>query len=99
MGKPTGFMEYERDLGEDRDPLERVKDWDEFHLPLVAGDLVAICSAGAYGAVMASTYNARPLAPEVLVKGADFKVVRERMGWEEMFNRNLMPDWLEHSKD
>ena len=39
MGKPTGFMEYERELGSDRDPLERVKDWDEFHLHLSANDL------------------------------------------------------------
>ena len=39
MGKPTGFMEYARDLGKDRDPLERVKDWDEFHIPLAVGDL------------------------------------------------------------
>ena len=32
MGKPTGFLEFQRELAPDRDPLERVKDWDEFHL-------------------------------------------------------------------
>ena len=48
--------------------------------PVVAGDLLAIMSAGAYGAVMASTYNARPLVPEVLVSGARFAEVRPRQG-------------------
>jgi len=51
---------------------------------LQSGDLVAIMNAGAYGAVMSSTYNTRPLVPEVLVDGEDFKVIRARQGYDEM---------------
>jgi diaminopimelate decarboxylase len=54
---------------------------------LEAGDLVAFMSAGAYGAAMASEYNSRPLAPEVLVRGAEWRVVRRRPSWEEMLAR------------
>ncbi len=39
MGKPTGFMEYQRYLGEDRAPTERIHDWDEFHLPLTVTEM------------------------------------------------------------
>ena len=46
--------------------------------PLQAGDLVAIKNAGAYGAVMASSYNTRPLIPEVLVDGDEITVIRPR---------------------
>jgi diaminopimelate decarboxylase len=63
--------------------------------PLAAGDLVAICTSGAYGAVMSSTYNARPLIPEVLVKGDRFSVVRKRPSYDDMLAQNEMPDWLE----
>jgi diaminopimelate decarboxylase len=64
-------------------------------LPSVAeGDLLAIRSAGAYGAVMSSTYNSRPLIPEVLVKGSDFAVVRRRQTVEEAMALDQMPDWL-----
>ena len=52
--------------------------------PLAPGDLLAVLEAGAYGAVMSSTYNARPLAPEVLVEGDAFRVVRRRQTWAEM---------------
>jgi diaminopimelate decarboxylase len=62
--------------------------------PLEAGDLVAFMTAGAYGAAMSSEYNSRPLVPEVLVKGADFAVIRERPSYEEMLERERMPDWL-----
>jgi diaminopimelate decarboxylase len=62
--------------------------------PLAAGDLVAFMTAGAYGAAMSSEYNSRPLVPEVLVKGADFAVIRERPGYDEMLRRERMPDWL-----
>ena len=62
--------------------------------PLAAGDLVAFCEAGAYGAVMASTYNGRPLAPEVLVRGSRFDVVRARPGFEESLALESVPDWL-----
>jgi diaminopimelate decarboxylase len=62
--------------------------------PIGAGDLVAFRSAGAYGAVMASEYNTRPLIPEVLVKGDQFAVIRARPTYEEMINRDSMPVWL-----
>ena len=51
------------------------------------GDLVAFRSAGAYGAVMASEYNTRPLVPEVLVRGDQFAVIRARPTFDEMINR------------
>ena len=62
--------------------------------PLVEGDLVAFRSAGAYGAVMASEYNTRPLIPEVLVNGRDFAVIRARPSFDEMINRDTIPEWL-----
>ena len=58
------------------------------------GDLVAFRSAGAYGAVMASEYNSRPLIPEVLVNGDQFAVIRPRPSYEEMINRDKLPPWL-----
>ncbi|MGM0586397.1 MAG: diaminopimelate decarboxylase [Pseudomonadota bacterium] len=61
---------------------------------LDAGDLIAFRSAGAYGAVMASEYNARPLVPEVLVDGDQFAVVRARPTFEDMLARDTIPDWL-----
>jgi diaminopimelate decarboxylase len=64
-------------------------------LPVVsAGDLIAFRSAGAYGAVMASEYNTRPLIPEVLVKGDQFAVIRRRPTFDEMINRDTIPGWL-----
>ena len=64
-------------------------------LPLLAeGDLVAFRSAGAYGAVMASEYNTRPLVPEVLVKGDQFAVIRDRPSFDEILNRDTIPSWL-----
>jgi len=62
--------------------------------PLAAGDLVAFRSAGAYGAVMASEYNTRPLIPEVLVKGDQFAVIRRRPTFDEIINRDTVPEWL-----
>ena len=59
-----------------------------------AGDLVAFRSAGAYGAVMASEYNTRPLIPEVLVHGHQFAVIRARPTFDEMINRDTIPEWL-----
>jgi diaminopimelate decarboxylase len=64
-------------------------------LPRVAeGDLVAFRSAGAYGAVMASEYNARPLVPEVLVRGDHFAVIRARPTYDEMIAKDSLPSWL-----
>lgn len=64
-------------------------------MPLVqAGDLVAFRSAGAYGAVMSSEYNSRPLIPEVLVSGDHFAVIRPRPSYEAMIARDTIPSWL-----
>lgn len=62
--------------------------------PLGDGDLVAFRSAGAYGAVMASEYNTRPLVPEVLAKGDQFAVIRKRPDFDEIINRDTIPPWL-----
>jgi diaminopimelate decarboxylase len=59
------------------------------------GDLIAVGSAGAYGAVQAGTYNTRPLVPEVLVKGADFHVVRPRQTYEDLIGLDSVPAWLD----
>ena len=66
--------------------------------PLAAGDLVVVRSAGAYGAVMASSYNSRPLAPEVMVDGTRFAVTRPRPSIEEMLSAERFPPWLEPVK-
>lgn len=58
------------------------------------GDRLAFLSAGAYGAVMSSEYNTRPLVPEVLVDGARWAVVRPRPTYEEMLAREPIADWL-----
>ena len=62
--------------------------------PVGAEDLVAFRSAGAYGAVMASEYNTRPLIPEVLVRADQFAVIRARPTFDEMINRDNIPVWL-----
>ena len=58
------------------------------------GALLAVMSAGAYGAVQAGTYNTRPLVPEVLVKGAEWSVVRPRLEVDQLIALDRMPDWL-----
>ena len=58
------------------------------------GDLVAFRSAGAYGAVMASEYNSRPLIPEVLVHKDQFAVIRPRTSYDDMIGRDSIPAWL-----
>lgn len=58
------------------------------------GDLVAFRTAGAYGATMASTYNSRPLIPEILVKGDKFAVIRKRQSYDEMLKSETIPGWL-----
>jgi diaminopimelate decarboxylase len=59
-----------------------------------AGDLVAIMSAGAYGAVQASTYNTRALVPEVLVRKGEWALVRPRIGVQELIALDRVPSWL-----
>lgn len=63
-------------------------------VPLAAGERIAFRSAGAYGAVMASEYNSRPLIPEVLVHGDQFAVIRARPTFDEMLGRDTIPAWL-----
>ena len=58
------------------------------------GDLLAVMSAGAYGAVMASTYNSRPLVPEVLVDAGRWHVIRARPSIEQLIALDSVPDWL-----
>ncbi len=65
--------------------------------PLAAGDLVAFRSAGAYGAVMASTYNSRLLVPEVLVDEDRFAIVRPRTDYETLLDQDHVPDWLQET--
>jgi diaminopimelate decarboxylase len=64
-------------------------------MPVVRpGDLLAVMTAGAYGAVQAKTYNTRPLVPEALVRGADYAVVRPRPSYEELIGLDRVPAWL-----
>lgn len=65
--------------------------------PLEAEELIAFLGAGAYGAVMASDYNARPIAAEVLVEGDRFSVVKLRIEPAERFSHECLPDWLQTS--
>jgi diaminopimelate decarboxylase len=71
----------------------------DMELPeLASGDLVAILTAGAYGAVMSSSYNARPTAPEVLVKGERWSVVRPRQDDDALIATDRIPDWLDEAR-
>ena len=62
--------------------------------PLKPGDLLAIRDAGAYGAVMSSSYNSRPPDAEVMVRGDGFAVIRPRFSYEALLARDVLPDWL-----
>jgi len=61
---------------------------------IYAGDLLLFRSAGAYGAVMSSTYNSRPLIPEILVKGDQYAVVRPRLDYDQLIKMDIVPDWI-----
>ncbi len=63
-------------------------------MPVAAGDLLAIMTAGAYGAVQSSSYNTRPLVPEVLVSGTAHAIVRARPSYEEMLRAESLAPWL-----
>jgi diaminopimelate decarboxylase len=65
--------------------------------PFQQGDLIAVMTAGAYGAAMASTYNTRRLVPEVLVRGQEFAVVRPRQGYQDLIGLDRMPPWLKNT--
>ncbi len=89
-GSPTQPFDVVGPVCETGDTFAKARD-----LPLVAaGDLVAFRSAGAYGAVMASEYNTRPLIPEVLVQGDHFAVIRRRPTFDEILARDTIPEWL-----
>lgn len=62
--------------------------------PLAAEELLAVRSAGAYGAVMSSTYNSRLLIPEVMVNGAQFAVIRPRTDYDTLLGQDVVPGWL-----
>ena len=64
-------------------------------LRLAAGARVAILDAGAYGSVMSSAYNARPVAAEVMVNGSEWSVIRERDSHADLWRAERMPHWLE----
>jgi diaminopimelate decarboxylase len=67
----------------------------ERDIPAVsAGELIAVMSAGAYGAVQAGTYNTRPLIPEVLVDGDKFAIIRKRPSYDEVLGLDSVPDWV-----
>jgi diaminopimelate decarboxylase len=57
------------------------------------GDLIAIMSAGAYGFVMASNYNSRPLSAEALVRGNQLALIRRRQTWEDLVRAEIEPEW------
>ena len=89
-GSPTQRFDVVGPICETGDTFARDRE-----LPLLAaGDLVAFRSAGAYGAVMSSEYNSRPLIPEVLVSGDQFAVIRQRPTFDEMIARDILPPWL-----
>ena len=62
--------------------------------PIDSGDLVAVLSAGAYGAVQSGTYNTRLLVPEVMVDGSDFAVIRPRDSYDALIGLDRVPPWL-----
>ena len=59
------------------------------------GDLIAVMTAGAYGAVQGSSYNTRPLAAEVLVNGREFAIIRPRQTYEDLIGMDKLPPWLD----
>jgi diaminopimelate decarboxylase len=65
---------------------------------LRGGDLIAVMTAGAYGAVLASQYNSRLLVPEVLVAGRHYGVTRPRPSYGDMLAAERLPDWLERDR-
>ncbi len=64
--------------------------------PVKQGDLLAVGSAGAYGAVQSGTYNSRLLIPEVMVDGSRYHVVRPRPSFDDLIDLDSIPDWLSH---
>ncbi len=90
VGTPTAPVDVVGPVCETGDTFAKARPMP----PVAEGQLVAFRSAGAYGAVMASEYNSRPLIPEVLVSGDQFAVIRARPSYEEMLARDTIPEWL-----
>jgi diaminopimelate decarboxylase len=63
---------------------------------LRSGELIAVMSAGAYGFSMSTNYNSRPKIPEVLVRGDQMFVIRQREGYEDLIRGESIPDFLTH---
>src|SRR4029078_8082516 len=66
---------------------------------VIAGDLVVFRTAGAYAAAIASTYNSRPLTPEVLVDGSRWAIVRPRIDVDQLIAADRVPEWLAGCRD
>jgi len=75
---------------ESGDTFTKARDLPE----MKAGDLIVMHSAGAYGAAQASQYNTRPLVPEVLVKGGEYEIIRDRPTVEDILKTERLPSWL-----
>lgn len=90
MGAPTAAVDVVGPVCETADIFGH----DRILPMLECDDLLAILSAGAYGAVMASTYNSRPLVAEVLVKDDAFAVIRSRQDVAELLGMDRIPEWL-----
>ena len=67
--------------------------------PFAEGDLLALTAAGAYGAVMSTTYNSRLLVPEVLVAGQRFDIIRARPSYDALLSLDTVPQWLANKTD
>jgi diaminopimelate decarboxylase len=90
-GTATDLADIVGPVCETGDYLARARDFP----PVAAGDLVAVLSAGAYGAVQAGTYNSRLLVPEVMVDGDRFAVIRPRTTYDELIGLDRVPSWLD----
>ena len=88
--KENGLFDIVGPVCESSDTFERSVNLP----PMQSGDLVAFSSAGAYGAVMASEYNTRPLIPEVLISDNLYAIIRERPSISEIILRDKIPEWL-----
>lgn len=89
-GRPAATVDVVGPVCETGDYLAQDRSMPRPH----AGERLAILSAGAYGAVQAGTYNTRPLVPEVLVRGAEYSVVRPRPSYQELIGLDKLPAWL-----
>lgn len=89
-GTPTSLTDVVGPVCETGDYLAQARTLPKLH----AGDLIAVMTAGAYGAVLASQYNSRPLVPEILVSGGKYAVTRSRPDYAEMLAAERLPNWL-----